>query len=66
MAGRGRGRRVLPGAALAVPEQVPCAEALEFGGGKLPQGAYGTRCTVQSRLDTSRRRGHRRARAPTR
>ncbi|WP_330259345.1 hypothetical protein OG586_20325 [Streptomyces murinus] len=35
------------------PEKVPCAEALEFGGGKLPQGAYDTRCTVRSWLDTS-------------
>ncbi|MGW0628334.1 hypothetical protein [Streptomyces sp. NPDC002758] len=35
------------------PEQVPCAEALEFGGAKLPDGAYGGQCTVQTWLDTS-------------
>ncbi|MEW2622784.1 hypothetical protein [Streptomyces sp. NPDC048106] len=35
------------------PEKVPCAEALDFGGGKLPKGAYDTRCTVQTWLDTS-------------
>ena len=35
------------------PEDVPCAEALRFGGAKLPEGAYDTDCTVQSWLDTS-------------
>ncbi|MEW2271982.1 hypothetical protein GTY41_42995 [Streptomyces sp. SID685] len=46
MAGPGRGRRVLLGVALAVPEQVPCAEAPEFGGGKRPQGAGADVVTV--------------------
>ncbi|MFY4721935.1 hypothetical protein [Streptomyces sp. LaBMicrA B280] len=41
------------------PEKVPCAEALEFGGGQLPQGAYDTRCTVRSWLDTSYAAGFR-------
>jgi hypothetical protein len=35
------------------PEKVPCAEALEFGGAKLPKGAHGGRCTVRVWLDTS-------------
>ncbi|MFH8775435.1 hypothetical protein [Streptomyces sp. NPDC017958] len=34
------------------PEKVPCAEALDFGGAKLPKGAYDTECTVQAWLDT--------------
>ncbi|MFD7304843.1 hypothetical protein ACFV83_28575 [Streptomyces pharetrae] len=29
------------------PREVPCAEALEFGGARLPTGAYDTRCTVE-------------------
>ena len=34
------------------PREVPCAEALEFGGARLPAGAYDTRCTVEVWLDT--------------
>jgi hypothetical protein len=34
------------------PEQAPCAEALAFGGARLPEGAYDTDCTVQTWLDT--------------
>ncbi|OXY97619.1 hypothetical protein BEK98_08665 [Streptomyces diastatochromogenes] len=34
------------------PEKVPCAEALDFGGAKLPEGAYDTECTVQAWMDT--------------
>ncbi|MFI5687297.1 hypothetical protein [Streptomyces sp. NPDC051636] len=34
------------------PEQVPCAEALAFGGAKPPAGAHGAHCTVQVWLDT--------------
>ncbi|MEU0004181.1 hypothetical protein ABZ079_07740 [Streptomyces sp. NPDC006314] len=34
------------------PEKVPCAEALGFGGAKLPDGAYDTACTGQAWLDT--------------
>jgi hypothetical protein len=34
------------------PEKVPCAEALAFGGARLPKEAYGARCTVQTWLDT--------------
>ncbi|MFG2354867.1 hypothetical protein [Streptomyces sp. NPDC048521] len=35
------------------PETVPCAEALRFGGARVPEGAYDERCTVQTWLDTS-------------
>ncbi|GLX50052.1 hypothetical protein Shyhy01_30020 [Streptomyces hygroscopicus subsp. hygroscopicus] len=35
------------------PEKVSCARALKFGGGKLPEKAYDTRCTVQSWMDTT-------------
>ena len=34
------------------PEKVPCAEALDFGGARLPKGAYESQCTVQTWLDT--------------
>ena len=34
------------------PEKVPCAEALDFGGAKLPVGAHDTDCTVQAWMDT--------------
>jgi hypothetical protein len=34
------------------PEDVPCAEALEFGGARLPKGAHDADCTVQTWLDT--------------
>jgi hypothetical protein len=34
------------------PEKVPCAEALDFGGARLPKGAYEAECTVQVWLDT--------------
>ncbi|MGW2489384.1 hypothetical protein ACWCV9_19520 [Streptomyces sp. NPDC001606] len=35
------------------PEKVSCAEALAFGGARLPQRAYESRCTVQAWQDTS-------------
>ncbi|WP_189295257.1 hypothetical protein [Streptomyces cinerochromogenes] len=35
------------------PEEVPCAEALAFGGAKPPAGAYDAECAVQSWLDTN-------------
>ncbi|MEU5532175.1 hypothetical protein [Streptomyces sp. NPDC020362] len=41
------------------PEKVPCAEALAFGGAKLPDGAYDTGCTVQAWLDTDYTAGFR-------
>ncbi|MEU2714484.1 hypothetical protein [Streptomyces sp. NPDC007205] len=34
------------------PEKASCAEALAFGGAKLPDGAYDAECTVQTWLDT--------------
>ncbi|MFG3202147.1 hypothetical protein [Streptomyces sp. NPDC048192] len=34
------------------PEKVPCAEALAFGGARLPDGAFEGRCTVRTWLDT--------------
>ncbi|MEV6292650.1 hypothetical protein ACWET9_12720 [Streptomyces sp. NPDC004059] len=34
------------------PEKVSCAEALDFGGAKLPHGAFEDGCTVQTWLDT--------------
>ncbi|MFI5796813.1 hypothetical protein [Streptomyces sp. NPDC051677] len=33
------------------PEKASCAEALAFGGAKLPPGAYDTECSVQSWQD---------------
>lgn len=35
------------------PEKVPCAEALAFGGARLPEGAYEGKCTVQAWQDTA-------------
>lgn len=35
------------------PEKVPCAEALAFGGARLPHGAHDAECVVQSWLDTT-------------
>ncbi|MEV6113628.1 hypothetical protein AB0L59_14200 [Streptomyces sp. NPDC052109] len=35
------------------PQKAPCAEALAFGGAKLPRGAHDAHCTVQAWLDTS-------------
>jgi hypothetical protein len=35
------------------PEKVPCAEALAFGGAKLPDDARDTACTVQAWQDTA-------------
>ncbi|GGW62664.1 hypothetical protein GCM10010503_44970 [Streptomyces lucensis JCM 4490] len=32
--------------------EVPCAEALSFGGARLPKGARDTSCTVRSWMDT--------------
>ncbi|MFF5537316.1 hypothetical protein ACFY71_33465 [Streptomyces cinerochromogenes] len=34
------------------PEKVPCAEALAFGGARLPAGAYDAECAVRSWQDT--------------
>lgn len=34
-------------------QEVPCAEALAFGGAELPVGARDAKCTVQSWLDTN-------------
>jgi hypothetical protein len=34
------------------PEKVPCAQALDFGGARLPDGAFEGRCTVRTWLDT--------------
>ncbi|MEU5242901.1 hypothetical protein AB0G81_02060 [Streptomyces asoensis] len=34
-------------------KEVPCAEALAFGGARMPEGAGDAKCTVQSWLDTN-------------
>ncbi|MEU1401806.1 hypothetical protein ABZ471_05455 [Streptomyces sp. NPDC005728] len=34
------------------PEKVSCAEALDFGGARLPEGAYDAECTVRAWMDT--------------
>jgi hypothetical protein len=33
------------------PREVACAKALEFGGARLPEGAYDTKCAVQAWQD---------------
>lgn len=48
------------------PEKVPCAEALDFGGAKLPKEAYDTECTVQAWLDTDYQASFRMPRAGVR
>ncbi|GGJ49842.1 hypothetical protein [Streptomyces brasiliensis] len=48
------------------PEDVPCAEALDFGGAKLPKGAYDGQCTVQTWLDTDYHAAFRMPRADVR
>ncbi|MEV6835868.1 hypothetical protein AB0N17_15325 [Streptomyces sp. NPDC051133] len=35
------------------PKDASCAQALAFGGAKLPEGAYDEHCTVEAWLDTS-------------
>ncbi|MFI1369147.1 hypothetical protein [Streptomyces griseochromogenes] len=35
------------------PQKAPCAEALAFGGAKLPKEAHAAHCTVETWLDTS-------------
>ncbi|WP_225838695.1 hypothetical protein [Streptomyces sp. NK08204] len=48
------------------PEKVSCAEALSFGGARLPTGAYDTHCTVQAWQDTDYEAGFRMPRADVR
>ncbi|MGW7523270.1 hypothetical protein [Streptomyces sp. NPDC054783] len=45
------------------PEKAPCAEALDFGGAKLPHGAFEDACTVQTWMDTDYRAEFRMPRA---